>query len=582
MLHLPEIKLSDIMISTNDIALIYARKSRATEKGESIEHQIEKNSAYCDSMGWDYLIFIDYDFSGGSTKRPDFDRMMKLIKTYKGRFKASVCYKLARVCRNMVDFVNLFEFLFQNGLDFVSVSENFNTHTAIGRAQMYFAAIFAEMERENVREQVSDNMFYRARKGKWNGGPIPIGFDKIKVELPNIKGVKYESKLIINESETGVVWFINTEYSKEDGSIRGLTKKLILEGYKTKQGNEWRENQVGRVLKNPLYCIADEDAFNYFNEPDNPIRIHPEDNVREKFDGSHGLILYGKRKYKNETTTAPRDKEEWVLAIGEHQGFIPGKLFVHNQRKLALNKEQAPRLGTSTKSPLTGLVRCKKCNTAMTLLVSKKNKNEDGYSYIYFDCRRKTETSGVLCIGTRVNARYLEERIIECLKGLFNDENKVNEILNQYNQREKETTVDKDEIQNKINRIKTELKKTEKGIINLVDAITSGAIPSHIAKDKYDELEEKKKAYEEELTNLNFALLNDEEVTIDTEYVLSILNKITPEDLDEADFDMRKYFYRNIIEEIHIDEKNIEIKLFFSTDNKLLVCNHRDRGSWRL
>ncbi len=577
---MPEIKETDIMLSTNDIALIYARKSRATDKGESIEHQIDKDVTYCDSMGWDYLIFVDYDYSGGSTKRPEFERMIQLIKDYKGKFCALVCYKLARVCRNMVDFVNLYEFLFQNGLNFISVSEKFDTHTIFGRAQMYFAAIFAEMERENIKEQVSDNMYFRATKGKWNGGPVPIGFDKIKIELPNIKGVKYESKLLINENEAEIVRFIFTEYNKEDGSIRGITKKLILAGYKTKSGREWRENQVGRVLQNAIYCMADKDAYEYFNALENPISIYEEDNQEEKFDGTYGLLYYGRRKPKNETTTAPQDKEKWLLVIGEHQGFIPGKIFVKTQNKLSLNKSQAPRLGTSTTSPLTGLVRCKKCNTAMTLSISKKKGSDEVYSYMYFDCRRKMESSSLLCSGTRVSGRYLESRLIECLKEAFSDKSKIDEMIKLYTDQQKENKQDKSDLEKKKKYIESELKKTEKSISNLVDAIASGTIPSSAAKNKYEELEKKKVLYEEELLGLGFALMNDE-ITVNSQYVLSTLNEINPEDLNEANFNARKYFYRSIIEDIYIDDKNIEIKLFMSTANRLLVCDRTDMDSWR-
>lgn len=231
--------------------------------------------------------------------------MMKDIES--GMFDSLICYKLARVCRNVKDFANLYDWLFQKNVSFISLKENFDTSTSFGRMYMYFTAMIAEMERDNISEQVTDNMVDRAKAGKWNGGPIPIGFDIVKEESQNIKGnKKISSKLVVNEEESKIIKFIYDEYLKPDGSIRGITKKLILNGYKTKNNNNWRDNQVNRVLKNALYCIGDEEAFKYFNSNNNPIVIL---NNEKEFDGEYGLMYYNRRKPKNYTTTAPREKK---------------------------------------------------------------------------------------------------------------------------------------------------------------------------------------------------------------------------------------------------------------------------------
>jgi len=564
------------------IALIYARKSRATEKGESIEHQIEKGKSYCKSMDWGYEIYIDYDYSGGSTKRPEFEKMIKKIKSNSSNYCALICYKLARVCRNMVDFVNLYEFLSENGLDFISISEKFDTHTTFGRAYMYMAAIFAQMERENIQEQVSDNMHYRAKKGKWNGGPVPIGYDALKVEENNIKGKKVASKLIINEQEAEIIKFIYDEYINGVGSIRGITKKLLLNGYKTKTDGLWRDNQVARVLKTAIYCIADEDAFEYFNSKSNLINITEDDNNIKQFDGSHGLLYYGRRKPKNETTTKPNDKENWILSIGEHEGIIPGVVFVKAQRKLSLNKAKNPRLGTSTKSPLTGLVRCKKCGSPMTIVSSKKNKKEEGYSYIYFECRKKNETSSVLCSAKRINARKLEESILEELSMLFQDKDKIDNIIKSHTKCIEKSKANNQDVENKKKLIMTEIKNIDKNINNLINAVANGTLPANIVKSKFEELEKSKEMHETELAKIKLNQYEND-IKFNVAYISETINKIIMGSekiiFAETEFNERKAIYRDLIKCIYVDDKDINIELLFSTDNNLLVCTHMDMDS---
>ena len=555
-------------------AAIYARKSRATEKGESIEHQIARGIAYAESKDWEYVVYSDYDFSGGFAQRPEYEKMVKDID--KGMFDVLICYKLARVFRNTKEFVNFFDHLTQHGTSFVSLKENFDTTTSVGRAGMYISAVLSEMERDNISEQVLDNMIDRAKEGKWNGGPIPIGYNVIKHESQNIKGNrKISSRLVKNEDEAKIIKFIYDEYLQLNGSIRGITKKLILLGYKTKNEKAWRDNQVNRILKNALYCIADEVAYEYYNDTNNPIIVI---NDSQEFNGEFGLMYYGRRKQKGYKNTAPREKENWILAIGEHKGIISGEIFVQVQKKINLNFARPPRFGTSTKSPLTGLVRCKKCNSAMTIVVSKINKKEEGYSYIYFECRKKTESSGLLCDGTRINARDLEKRILEHLKDIFNDQEKLDIILSDYNKQIEQNKIDEKEITVKRKNIKKELHKVEKGIENLVNAIAENLLPANLIRQKYAEYEDKKELLINELDRLGLQLI-DNEIKINSKYVMNVLNELQPDDLYEINFEVRKNFYRSIIKAIYIDDEDIEIQMFLSVSNGLLVCPRTDMDS---
>ena len=149
------------MEKKDEYIAIYSRKSRFTGKGESIGNQVELCKAYiCGHYGeaaLDYtVIYEDEGFSGGDLNRPDFKRMMDDAK--KHRIHAIVVYRLDRISRNISDFAGLIEELARLDIAFVSIKEQFDTGTPMGRAMMYIASVFSQLERETIAERIRDNM----------------------------------------------------------------------------------------------------------------------------------------------------------------------------------------------------------------------------------------------------------------------------------------------------------------------------------------------------------------------------------------------------------------------------------------
>ncbi|WP_423741039.1 recombinase family protein [Faecalibacterium sp. 7] len=103
-------------------------------------------------------------FSGGNLNRPDFKKMMTAAKDRK--FKAIVVYRLDRISRNISDFSSLIEELGRLGIDFVSIRESFDTSSPMGRAMMYIASVFSQLERETIAERIRDNMHELAKTGR--------------------------------------------------------------------------------------------------------------------------------------------------------------------------------------------------------------------------------------------------------------------------------------------------------------------------------------------------------------------------------------------------------------------------------
>ena len=162
---------------------IYSRKSVYTGKGESIENQIEMckqyiHSKFSDLSDADITVYEDEGFSAQNTDRPQFQQMLRDIKLKKPDFV--VCYRLDRVSRNVSDFSSLIEDLNDRDISFVCIKEEFDTSKPMGKAMMYSASVFAQLERETIAERVRDNMLMLARTGRWLGGTTPTGYTSEK------------------------------------------------------------------------------------------------------------------------------------------------------------------------------------------------------------------------------------------------------------------------------------------------------------------------------------------------------------------------------------------------------------------
>ena len=159
---------------------IYARKSKATKKGESISNQIELCKKYflnTTNEDVNFLIYEDEGWSGGNINRPQFTKMINDAKL--NRFSTLICYRLDRIARNVADFSSTYKILEENNIAFISITEQFDTSTIMGRAMINISATFAQIERETIAERIKDNMLELSRTGRWLGGISPLGFKSV-------------------------------------------------------------------------------------------------------------------------------------------------------------------------------------------------------------------------------------------------------------------------------------------------------------------------------------------------------------------------------------------------------------------
>ena len=131
---------------------IYARQSIDKKDSLSIEGQIEYCRRYA---GEGALVFQDKGFSGKNTKRPAFMELMQAVEA--GQIQKILVYRLDRFSRSIADFSRLWEILQQYGVEFQSVTEQFDTSSPMGRAMLNIVLVFAQLERETTAERVKDN-----------------------------------------------------------------------------------------------------------------------------------------------------------------------------------------------------------------------------------------------------------------------------------------------------------------------------------------------------------------------------------------------------------------------------------------
>lgn len=168
------------MNKENRITALYIRVSTdaQAEEGYSIEAQKEMLEGYCKSKQINnYKFYIDGGYSGSNIKRPQMEKLILDIKSK--QIKAVVVYKLDRLSRSQKDTLFLIEdVLNPNGTEFVSLNENLDTSTSIGRAMLGIMSAFAQLERETIKERTRMGMKKRVESGLWmGGGKIPFGFD---------------------------------------------------------------------------------------------------------------------------------------------------------------------------------------------------------------------------------------------------------------------------------------------------------------------------------------------------------------------------------------------------------------------
>jgi site-specific DNA recombinase len=368
---------------------IYTRKS--TEEGlerefNALDAQREAAEAFIRSQaheGWTCLPdrYDDGGFTGGNMERPALQRLLADIQA--GKIDCVVCYKVDRLSRSLLDFAKMMETFEQHGVSFVSITQQFNSVTSMGRLVLNVLLSFAQFEREIIAERTRDKMAATRRKGKWSGGMPVLGYDL------DPRG----RRLHVNEGEAERVRAIFALYLEHEGLLP-VVQELARRGWVGKcwQTRQGRQRGGRPFIKTSLYRLLT------------------------------NVLYVGKVRYKDE------------IHDGEQPALIDVDTFGRVQ---ALLKSHGPEIGPPSRhrftASLKGLLRCVCCDCAMT---PSHTTRKGGLRYRYYTCVHDQKSGWQSCPSKSIPAQPIEQLVIEQIQRLGQDPSLLEQLLSMVRQQD--------------------------------------------------------------------------------------------------------------------------------------------------
>lgn len=537
--------------------VIYSRKSKFTGKGESIENQIEMcrqyiATHYSQEEADAALVYEDEGFSGSTLERPQFKKMMS--DSQEINFSAIVVYRLDRISRNIGDFAKLIEDLGNRGIDFISIREQFDTSSPMGRAMMYIASVFSQLERETIAERIRDNMHELSKTGRWLGGTTPTGYESESISNVTVDGkTRKACKLKIIPEEIHLVKLIFDKFI-ETGSLTKTDQFLMQGYYKTKRGKTFTRFAIKGILSNPVYMIADDDAYNYLIE--NNVDLFSE---KEAFDGKHGIMAYNRTLQRPGKATQIKPMNEWIVSVGRHKGVIPGAVWVQVQNRLELNKSKSYRKPRSNVALLSGILYCGKCGNYMRPKMSGRLTATEEPIYTYL-CTTKERSRGHVCNMKNANGNMLDAKIIATVKSFGK---KSSDMAKQITQTKQRISGNREDYDAEIAKLNSQIEENEKDIKALALSLgkSEGTHAEQYIMEQIDELHEKGEGLKKRLSELEAITRQHELAEIEFDFIRQLLSTMG-DNIEEYSVEQKRAAIRTFIRKVVWDGGNAHVYLF--------------------
>lgn len=355
----------------------------------------------------EFIIYEDEGFSGGNSDRPQYKKMLSDAKS--GRFSTLICYRLDRISRNISDFSETIEILNKLDISFISLREQFDTSTPMGRAMMYIASVFAQLERETIAERIKDNMLSLARTGRWLGGNSPTGYKSHPIEYYDDslnKKTMYKLKQVPGEID--IVRKLFDRYL-ELGSLSQVELWAMRENLRTRNGKLFDITGIRAILTNMVYVSADKKIFDYCKN----LNMDIASDITE-FDGKSGLMVYNKNIIKKGQSNKLRPTSEWIVSVGKHKSIVSSDKFIRVQKNIMKNKVNAPKTIKSNIYLLGPLLKCASCGSSLRTTYGRKR--NDGTRLYYYKCILKEKSRGDKCDIPNLNGKNTDSLIVKKLK----------------------------------------------------------------------------------------------------------------------------------------------------------------------
>jgi site-specific DNA recombinase len=353
---------------------IYTRKS--TEEGleqefNSLDAQRESGEAFIKSQaheGWTCLSehYDDGGFTGGNMDRPALRRLLADIEA--GRIDCVVVYKVDRLSRSLLDFARMMETFDRHKVSFVSVTQQFNTATSMGRLVLNVLLSFAQFEREIISERTRDKIAAARRKGKWAGGHPVLGYDVDP----------HGFRLVVNDAEADRVRAIFGLYLEHEGML-GVLQELERRGWRNKGWTTRKGRQRGGrpFSKSTLHKLLT------------------------------NVTYIGRIRYKNE------------VHDGEHAAIVDPDVWQRVQALLLRNgRTGGAVVRNKFGALLRGLLRCGPCGCAMA---PSHTTRQGKKRYRYYVCSAAQKRGWQSCPSKSVPAGEIERFVVERIRCIGRD-----------------------------------------------------------------------------------------------------------------------------------------------------------------
>lgn len=350
---------------------IYTRKS--TDEGldrefNTLDAQREAAEAFVLSQkhdGWSAIPdhYDDGGFTGGNMDRPALARLLADIEA--GRVDCVVVYKVDRLSRSLLDFARMVAVFEEHGVSFVSVTQDFNTTTSMGRLTLNILLSFAQFEREIISERTRDKMAAARRKGKFIGGRPVLGYDV------------QDRRLVVNDVEAERVRAIFALYL-EHKALLPTVREINRRGWTTKAWTTKKDKPRGgkRFTKTNLYQLLT------------------------------NVLFVGHVRHKDEVYN------------GEHDGIVPEPTFQEVQRTLVGNgRNGGADVRNRSNALLRGLLRCDTCGCAMSHTYSQRGPKR----YRYYVCVNAQKQGWSVCPGPSLPAGEIERFVVDQIREIGRD-----------------------------------------------------------------------------------------------------------------------------------------------------------------
>ena len=465
-------------------------------------------------------IINDDGYSGKDLNRPGIQLILDNIEKER-KFDGIIFFRLDRITRNPRDLYALIDLFRDKNVDFISVRENLDSSTAIGRVVIGILGLLSAFERELTGERVKASAIARVRQGKWVGGFLAHGYKLEKNGDPLPNG-RQPHKVILNPElapKLRIIW----EMAANNKSLMEIGQELERQGVKTCHGKAWRKQTLSAVIKNPFY---------------------------------KGYILYSKELHK-----------------GIHEAMIEPAIWEKANR---IVKAKLPGHGFSRKPKtynylLSGLLKCGKCGSH---LISVSNKGRDGKKFHYYICGRSKQKLG--CDELSIPAPVFDRALI----GYFRKASQNRDIIIKgIGDAMREAQLMAGRIDTMIAETEAKLNECQHEAKTLLDLAMTGTVTQGPAyKTKMSEIDNQIIMHEDKLTKLRTQKTANDMTANSANYLHETL-RFALEYLDKAPAEAQKSLVFALVKEIVIHNDVIDLRMYLGDPDQTLQadiddCNH--------